>query len=69
MNLAHIQKWMMQIHGIRFLLKTFVGRIQYAPTWGHEWFMQICMSVFRCSFFVMRFRMNVFRRVFSHERF
>ena len=46
MNLAHIQKWMMQIHGIRFLLKTFVGRIQYAPTRGHEWFMQIRVIVF-----------------------
>ena len=60
MNLAHIQKWMMQIHGIRFLLKTFVGRIQYAPTRGHEWFMQIRMSVFCWVFFVVCFRMNVF---------
>ena len=32
MNPVYIRKWMTQIHGIRFLPKTFVGRIQYAPT-------------------------------------
>ena len=34
MNPAYIRKWMTQIHGIRFLPKTFVGRMQYAPTRG-----------------------------------
>ena len=32
MDPAYIRKWIPQIHGIRFLSKTFVGRIQYAPT-------------------------------------
>ena len=31
-NPAYIRKWMTQIHGIRFLPKTSVGRMQYAPT-------------------------------------
>ena len=33
-NPAYIRKWMTQIHGIRFLPKTPVGRIQYAPYTG-----------------------------------
>ena len=31
---------MTQIHGIRFLPKTSVGRIQYAPTRGRKWYAQ-----------------------------
>ena len=37
-NPAYIRKWMTQIHGIRFLPKTFVGRMQYAPTRGRKWY-------------------------------
>ena len=33
---------MTQIHGIRFLPKTSVGRIQYAPTRGRKWYAQDC---------------------------
>ena len=33
---------MTQIHGVRFLPKTFVGRIQYAPTRGRKWYVQGC---------------------------
>ena len=54
MNPAYIRKWMTQIHGVRFLPKTFVGRIQYAPTrvrkryawgggvrdWGRKWYVR-----------------------------
>ena len=42
MNPAYIRKWITQIHGIRFLPKTFVGRIQYAPTRGRKWYVQGC---------------------------
>ena len=42
MNPAYIRKWMTQIHGIRFLPKTFVGRIQYAPTRVRKWYVQDC---------------------------
>ena len=38
MNPVYIRKWMTQIHGIRFLPKTFVGRMQYAPTRGRKWY-------------------------------
>ena len=41
-NPAYIRKWMTQIHGIRFLSKTFVGRMQYAPTRGRKWYVQGC---------------------------
>gem|GEM_PF-6937802 len=34
MNPAYIRKWITQIHGVRFLPKTSVGRMQYAPTRG-----------------------------------
>ena len=37
-NPAYIRKWMTQIHGIRFLSKTSVGRMQYAPTRGRKWY-------------------------------
>ena len=54
MNPVYIRKWMTQIHGIRFLTKTSVGRMQYAPTrvrkwyawdyvvhdWGRKWYAQ-----------------------------
>ena len=40
MNPAYIRKWMTQIHGIRFLPKTFVGRMQYAPTRGRKRYVQ-----------------------------
>jgi len=33
---------MTQIHGIRFLPKTIVGRMQYAPTRGRKWYVQGC---------------------------
>ena len=36
------RKWMTQIHGVRFLLKTSVGRMQYAPTRGRKWYAQDC---------------------------
>ena len=39
-NPAYIRKWMTQIHGVRFLPKTSVGRIQYAPTRGRKWYVQ-----------------------------
>ena len=42
MNPVYIRKWMTQIHGIRFLSKTFVGRMQYAPTRGQKWHAQDC---------------------------
>ena len=38
MNPAYIRKWMTQIRGIRFLSKTVVGRMQYAPTRGQKWY-------------------------------
>ena len=38
MDPAYIQKWMTQIHGIRFLPKTSMGRMQYAPTRGRKWY-------------------------------
>ena len=41
-NPAYIRKWMTQIHGIRFLSKTFVGRIQYAPTRGRKRYVRDC---------------------------
>ena len=41
-NPAYIRKWMTQIHGIRFLPKTFVGRMQYAPTRGRKWYARGC---------------------------
>ena len=40
MNPAYIRKWMTQIHGVRFLPKTFVGRMQYAPTRGGKWYVR-----------------------------
>ena len=40
MDPAYIRKWMTQIHGIRFLPKTVVGRMQYAPTRGRKWYAQ-----------------------------
>ena len=42
MNPVYIRKWMTQIHGIRFLPKTFVGRIQYAPTRTQKWYARDC---------------------------
>ena len=42
MNPAYIRKWMTQIHGVRFLPKTSVGRMQYAPTRGRKWYAQDC---------------------------
>ena len=39
-NPTYIRKWMTQIHGIRFLPKTSVGRIQYAPTRGRKWYVR-----------------------------
>ena len=41
-NPAYIRKWMTQIHGIRFLPKTFVGRMQYAPTRGRKRYVRDC---------------------------
>ena len=46
-NPAYIRKWMTQIHGIRFLPKTFVGRMQYAPTRGRKWHMPIRIHHFK----------------------
>ena len=40
MNPVYIRKWMTQIHGIRFLPKTSVGRIQYAPRRGRKRYAQ-----------------------------
>ena len=42
MNPAYIRKWMTQIHGIRFLPKTFVRRMQYAPTRGRKRYVRGC---------------------------
>ena len=39
-NPAYIRKWMTQIHGVRFLPKTSVGRMQYAPTRGRKRYAQ-----------------------------
>ena len=39
-NPVYIRKWMTQIHGVRFLPKTSVGRIQYAPTRGRKRYAQ-----------------------------
>ena len=41
-NPAYIRKWMTQIHGIRFLPKTSVGRMQYAPTRVRKWYVRDC---------------------------
>ena len=41
-NPAYIRKWMTQIHGVRFLPKTSVGRMQYAPTRGRKWYVRDC---------------------------
>jgi len=38
MNPIYIRKWITQIHGVRFLPKTSVGRMQYAPTRGRKWY-------------------------------
>ena len=42
MNPAYIRKWMTQIHGVRFLPKMSVGRMQYAPTRGRKQYVQGC---------------------------
>ena len=34
------RKWYVQGCGVRFLPKTFVGRMQYAPTRGRKWYVQ-----------------------------
>ena len=48
------RKWMTQIHGVRFLLKTSVGRMQYAPTRGRKWYVQGCGVRFLPKTFIGR---------------
>ena len=102
MDPAYIQKWITQIHGVRFLPKTvvgrmllrptrgrkryaqdvvirarlhetfvrfctyssrsgsFVGRIQYAPTWGYEMVMRFCGIRFRVHKMVMHIGLSLF---------
>ena len=45
---------MTQIHGIRFLPKTSVGRMQYAPTRGRKWYVRGCGIRFLPKTFVGR---------------